>query len=34
MKLSEVPDWVTFPEGDWIQISHEEAGLDGGLCRA
>ena len=28
MKLSEVPDWVTFPEGDWIQISPEEAGLD------
>jgi len=29
MKLSEVPDWVTFPEGDWIQISPKEAGLDG-----
>jgi len=25
---SEFPDWVTFPEDDWVQITPEEAGLD------
>ena len=25
MKISEIPDWVTFPEEDWIEISPEEA---------
>ncbi len=24
----EIPDWVTFPEDDWVQITTEEAGLD------
>ncbi len=24
----EIPDWVTFPEDDWGQITTEEAGLD------
>ena len=24
----ELPDWVTFPEDDWVQITVEEAGLD------
>ena len=24
----ELPDWVTFPEDDWVQITAEEAGLD------
>lgn len=26
----QLPDWVTFPEDDWIQITPEEAGLDPG----
>ena len=25
---SELPDWVTFPEDDWVQITPKEAGLD------
>ena len=28
MRTTEIPDWVTFPEGDWTQITPEEAGLD------
>ena len=28
MKLNEIPDWVTFPEDEWVQITPEEAGLD------
>ena len=24
----ELPDWVTFPEDDWVEITIEEAGLD------
>jgi CubicO group peptidase (beta-lactamase class C family) len=24
----EVPDWVTYPDSDWIEITPEEAGLD------
>ena len=24
----ELPDWVTFPEDDWVEITAEEAGLD------
>ena len=24
----ELPDWVTFPEDDWVEITTEEAGLD------
>ena len=30
MNPSEVPDWVTFPEDDWTEISAEQAGLDAG----
>ncbi len=30
MRLNEIPDWVTFPEDDWEQITPEEAGLDPG----
>ena len=26
--ISELPDWVTFPEDDWGEITTEEAGLD------
>src|SRR5687768_11201256 len=28
MTAPPLPDWVTFPTGDWIQISPSEAGLD------
>ena len=28
MRSTEIPDWVTFPEDDWITISPEQAGLD------
>ena len=28
MRTTEIPDWVTFPEDDWITITPEEAGLD------
>ena len=28
MRTTDVPDWVTFPEDDWITITPEEAGLD------
>ena len=24
----ELPDWVTFPEDDWVEITAAEAGLD------
>ena len=30
----DVPDWVTYPERDWIRISPEEAGLDPGRFAA
>ena len=26
--LSDLPDWVTFPEDDWVQITPKEAGLE------
>lgn len=26
--VSQIPDWVTFPEDDWIEIKPEEAGLN------
>ena len=26
--IGEIPDWVTYPEDDWIQITPEESGLD------
>ena len=25
---SEIPDWVTYPQDDWIAITPAEAGLD------
>ena len=28
MRSTEVPDWVTFPDGDWEAITPEDAGLD------
>lgn len=28
MRLTEIPDWITFPEKEWAQISPSEAGLD------
>ena len=28
MSLPEIPDWVTYPEERWIEISPQEAGLD------
>lgn len=28
MSVEPIPDWVTFPDKDWISISPEEAGLD------
>ena len=30
----EVPDWVTYPDDDWVQITPEEAGLDPGKFNA
>jgi CubicO group peptidase (beta-lactamase class C family) len=34
MAAREIPDWVTFPEDDWITITPEEAGLDAGRLDA
>ena len=28
MRSTEVPDWVTFPDGDWEAITLEDAGID------
>ncbi len=28
MRTTEIPDWVTFPEDEWVEITPEEAGLD------
>ena len=28
MRTTEIPDWVTFPEDQWVEITPEEAGLD------
>ncbi len=28
MPTPDIPDWVTFPEDEWIQLTPEEAGLD------
>ena len=28
MTAARIPDWVTFPEDDWVQITPQEAGLD------
>ena len=28
MRSTEVPDWVTFPDGDWETITPEDAGID------
>ena len=30
----EIPDWITYPDDDWIQITPEEAGLDSGKFAA
>ena len=24
----ELPNWITYPEDDWVEITAEEAGLD------
>ena len=28
MSTETVPDWVTYPDGEWVEITPEEAGLD------
>jgi len=28
MAFSEIPEWVGYPEEEWIEILPEEAGLD------